>query len=115
MSGLNNPAAMLAGDALALVNVARSAFGLDLLAELPSAMTGQSSDCVLARALRDITGTASVSESMMFEDRGETATTLQELWAAAPSGYTDSLRTPDTLVRFFGAFDRKEYPTLVEG
>jgi hypothetical protein len=73
---------------LALVNVARQAFGKPMLSELPDSRPGASSDCLFYRALADV-GCTSVdgSGNIKFDDPRK-ATYVASLWGAQAEGST---------------------------
>jgi hypothetical protein len=91
------------GDALALVNQARMAFGKDVLTELPDATPGKSMDCLFYRALSDI-GCHGVSGEggISFEDERQ-ANYIGALWGARVHGKV--VKAPSQFGRVIGEFD----------
>jgi hypothetical protein len=91
------------GDTLALLNVARMAFGQEALTELPDARQGDSSDCLYYRAMADV-GIQSVGGGgeMTFAD-SRVAQTIASLWDTEADGAT--VQAPAQFGRVIGAFD----------
>lgn len=110
MSSYQHSNDTVAGDALSLVNIARQAFGLPMLSDLPSGIRANSEDCVLSRALRPITGEIGVSGSVRF-GREDVAETVAALWGTEVDSF-GSVRTPAALHALWSRFDDNEYPTL---
>jgi hypothetical protein len=95
---------------LAMVNVARTAFGYDALSELPQAHRGISSDCLYARALSDI-GVQSVGGSgeMTFSS-SRVAEAVGKLWGVGNQG--NMVSAPKSFAKVIGKFDSAELPHL---
>lgn len=90
------------GDTLAMVNVARHAFGKDMLTDLPDSRPGDSSDCLFYRALADVGVRAVGGDSMEFDDPRK-ASYIASLWGVASSGTT--VKSPVQFREVIGAFD----------
>jgi hypothetical protein len=95
-------------ETLAMVNVVRTAYGADALTELPSATPGNASDCIFARALRDV-GVMSVGGGgeMRFAD-SRIAANVASYWGVTASG--DSVAAPHQFGRVIDAFDGRQLP-----
>jgi hypothetical protein len=91
------------GDTLALVNVARQAFGKEPLTELPDSYQGNSSDCLYYRALKDV-GVVSVGGGggMHFEDE-RIAATVASMWGTEANG--THVQAPPQFGEVIGQFD----------
>lgn len=96
------------GDTLALVNVARQAFGKELLTELPTSKPGNSADCLYYRALADIgVQTVGGEGGMTFADQ-RVAKTVATLWGVEAQG--SSVQAPAQFETVISAFDGLKFP-----
>lgn len=93
---------------LAMVNVARTAFGIEPLSELPNARAGVSNDCLYARALSDI-GVQSVGGGgeMRFSSE-RVAETVGKLWGTGSNGRV--VEAPPAFAHVIGSFDSYKLP-----
>jgi hypothetical protein len=73
-------------DTLALVNVVRQAFGHEALTDLPSSSPGNSSDCLYARALRDVGVQAVGGSGEMHFASERIASSVAALWGVENHG-----------------------------
>lgn len=97
------------GDTLALVNVARQAIGYEPLTDLPRAKPGDSSECLYARALKDI-GAVSVGGSGSIRFASERiAQRVASLWGTQAEGATVNV-VPHQFGQVIGRFDNGELP-----
>ncbi len=96
----------LAGDTLALLNVARQAFGAEALTELPDSHKGNSSACLYANALKDI-GVQHVGGDggMTFAD-DRIAATVAGVWGVEANG--NHVKAPSQFEQVIGKFDNGE-------
>lgn len=95
-------------DTLALVNVARTAYGYDPLTDLPTARQGDAHDCLYYRALKDV-GVESVSGGgeMTFASP-RVAATVAELWGVEANG--SNVQAPVQFGNVINKFDRGAFP-----
>lgn len=96
------------GDTLAIVNIAREAFGHAPLAELPDARPGDSQDCLFFRALKDIGATDVGSGHISFNSERQAAT-VAALWGTEMLG-AKKIQSPRNVRSVIASFDRKERP-----
>lgn len=94
-------------DTLALVNVARQAFNLDPLRELPDSNKGQSSDCLYYRGLMGCGVSGVGSSTITFEDERK-ARMVAELWGVRADGVR--VQQPRQMTRVIEKFDHNELP-----
>lgn len=93
------------GDTLALVNIAREAFGAQALTELPDARPGATQDCLYYRALKDV-GCSSVGGSSMLFNTERQAATVAALWGTTHDG--NSVKTPPSVRSVINKFDNHQ-------
>lgn len=96
------------GDTLAIVNLAREAFGFQPLNELPDARPGDSQDCLYFRALKDIGATDVGTGHITFSSERQAAT-VAALWGTERSG-AKQVVSPKNIRSVISSFDRKETP-----
>lgn len=93
------------GDALALTNVARQAFGLSMLTELPDSKPGDASDCLFYRALSPL-GISSVGARGQMQCKDERqAAYLASLWGTSSNG--NEVKAPEQFHRVINKFDHQ--------
>lgn len=93
------------GDTLALVNIAREAFGAPPLTELPDAAPGQSRGCLYYRALKDVGCTSVAGNTMQFNTERQ-ASTVAALWGTNAQG--SQVDTPASVRSVINRFDNHE-------
>lgn len=100
------------GDTLALTNMARQAFGLSMLTELPDSKPGDSADCLFYRAFDGLGCTGvGANGNIMFNDQRK-ASYIARLWGVEADG--QSVSAPEQFGRVISKFDHsglKHYET----
>jgi hypothetical protein len=95
------------GDTLAIVNMARVAFGHAPLSELPNATMGDPAACLYYRALADCGATGVSGSNVSFSSERQAAL-VAEIWGQRRSG--NSVTAPQGMRRVIGAFDGEKFP-----
>jgi hypothetical protein len=95
-------------ETLSLVNVARQAFGKDILTELPDSKPGDSADCLYYRALVDC-GARGVDGygGITFDDERK-ASYIGSIWGARVDGC--KVKAPAQFRQVIEKFDHSELP-----
>lgn len=96
------------GDTLALVNVARQAFGQTILTDLPDSRPGDSSDCLFYRALAPLGCLSVGGEGQMEFDDERKANYIGSVWGVEVTGRT--VRAPKQFHSVIKGFDTHQTP-----
>lgn len=99
-------------DTIALVNIARTAYGYDPVSDLPTSVKGNSTDCLYFRALHDI-GVERVGGAgeMTFASE-RIASTVAELWGV--EAYGTVVHAPKQFGQVISQFDKGAFPHYTE-
>lgn len=99
-------------DTLALLNIARTAYGYDALTDLPNAVRGNPTDCLYYRALSDI-GVERVGGAgeMTFASE-RIASTVATLWGVEADG--KNVQAPTQFGQVIAQFDANRLPEYTE-
>lgn len=99
-------------DTIALVNIARTAYGYEPVSDLPTSVRGNATDCLYHRALRDI-GVERVGGSGQMTFASERiASTVAELWGVEANGKV--VHAPHQFGQVIAQFDRSAFPHYSE-
>lgn len=99
-------------DTLALVNVARTAYGYDPISDLPNSVKGNATDCLYYRALSDI-GVERVGGAGEMRFASERiASTVAELWGVEANGR--HVQAPHQFGQVISKFDQGAFPHYTE-
>lgn len=104
MNGSNN----LASDALAMVNTIRLAYGHTPLNDLPTSRVGQASDCLFARALRDVGVSKVGGDGTMSFGSERVAQHVASILGTTAEGTV--VTPPAQFAGVIGAFDNGQLP-----
>lgn len=96
------------GDSLALVNIARQAFGHEALNDLPRARPGDSAECLYARALQDLGAQGVSGGGQITFASTRVAEFVASLWGSTAIGR--QVQAPSQLAAVIHPFDNDGLP-----